>query len=145
MRKKHNRTTAAPAAPAVKTDNYVNCLSRLGIGAPNLATATQYKPMQMVTQTWQVLVDMYCQSWIVGKIVGAIPEDMIRSLLIPGVHQDVLSAHAQQDAVSFSDIQKDRLQLPVLRGCIRSCSLPVPGTAAAYYCDKKCRQQSPAG
>ena len=69
MRKKHNRTQTAPAAPAVskKTDNYVNFLSRLGIGAPNLATATQYKPMQMVTQTWQVLVDMYCQSWIVGK------------------------------------------------------------------------------
>lgn len=81
MRKKHNRTTSAPAAPAVskKADNYVNFLSRLGIGAPNLATATQYKPMQMVTQTWQVLVNMYCQSWIVGKIVGAIPEDMIRS------------------------------------------------------------------
>ena len=79
MRKKHNRTQTAPAAPAVKTDNYVNFLSRLGIGAPNLQTATQYKPMQMVTQTWQVLVDMYCQSWIVGKIVGAIPEDMIRS------------------------------------------------------------------
>lgn len=81
MRKKHNRTTTQPAAPAVskKTDNYVNFLSRLGIGAPNLATATQYKPMQMLTQTWQVLVDMYCQSWIVGKIVGAIPEDMIRS------------------------------------------------------------------
>lgn len=79
MRKKHNRTMTQPAAPAVKTDNYVNFLSRLGIGAPNLQTATQYKPMQMVTQTWQVLVDMYCQSWIVGKIVGAIPEDMIRS------------------------------------------------------------------
>ena len=73
MRKKHNKTTSAPAAPAVKTDNYVNFLSRLGIGAPNLQTATQYKPMQMVTQTWQVLVDMYCQSWIVGKIIGAIP------------------------------------------------------------------------
>jgi hypothetical protein len=60
MRKKHNKTTSAPAAPAVskQTDNYVNFLSRLGIGAPNLQTATQYKPMQMVTQTWQVLVDM---------------------------------------------------------------------------------------
>ena len=83
MRKKHNRTTTQPAAPAAKgtakADDFVNFMSRLGLGAPNLQTATQYQPMQMLTQTWQVLVDMYCQSWIVGKIVGAIPEDMIRS------------------------------------------------------------------
>lgn len=83
MRKKHNKITTQPAAPAAKgtakADDYVNFMSRLGLGAPNLQTATQYTPMQMLTQTWQVLVDMYCQSWIVGKIVGAIPEDMIRS------------------------------------------------------------------
>ena len=83
MRKKHNRPTTQPAAPAAKgtakADDFVNFMSRLGLGAPNLQSATEYKPMQMLTQTWQVLVDMYCQSWIVGKIVGAIPEDMIRS------------------------------------------------------------------
>ena len=83
MRKKHNRLTTQPAAPAAKgtakADDFVNFMSRLGLGAPNLQSATEYKPMQMLTQTWQVLVDMYCQSWIVGKIVGAIPEDMIRS------------------------------------------------------------------
>lgn len=80
MRKRHNRQpTAAPAAQVKKGDDYVNFMSRLGLGAPNLQTATQYKPMQILTQQWPILVDMYCQSWIVGKIIGAIPEDMIRS------------------------------------------------------------------
>ena len=72
MRKKHNRTTTQPAAPAAKgtakADDFVNFMSRLGLGAPNLQSATEYKPMQMLTQTWQVLVDMYCQSWISAKL-----------------------------------------------------------------------------
>ena len=77
MSKKRN---AQPVAQVGKADGYVNFMSRLGLGAPNTQSASQYAPTGgMLTQEWQRLVDMYCQSWIVGKIVSAIPEDMVRS------------------------------------------------------------------
>lgn len=79
--KKRKQTMQASAAPVAvaKADGYVNFMNRLGLGAPNIQSATQYMPTQMITQQYQILTDMYCQSWIIGKIVGAIPEDMIRS------------------------------------------------------------------
>lgn len=78
-KKRKKQAAAVKAKAAAKKDNFVNFVDRLGVGADNLQTSARYLPTQMITQNWHALVDMYCQSWIIGKIVGAIPEDMIRS------------------------------------------------------------------
>ena len=62
-----------------KRDNYVNFAARLGIGADNLESYGGYRPVRILTQNYRQLTDMYCQSWVVGKIVTAIPEDMVRA------------------------------------------------------------------
>ncbi len=62
-----------------KQDNYINFAARLGIGTDNLESRGEYRPLRVLTQNYQQLTDMYCQSWVVGKIVTAIPEDMVRA------------------------------------------------------------------
>ena len=64
---------------AAKRDNYVNFAARLGLGADNMSSFGGYAPGHLLTQDYQQLTDMYCQSWIVGKIVTAVPEDMVRA------------------------------------------------------------------
>lgn len=64
---------------AAKRDNYLNFAARLGLGADNLNSYGFYAPGHLLTQDYQQLTDMYCQSWIVGKIVTAVPEDMVRA------------------------------------------------------------------
>lgn len=62
-----------------KRDSYVNFAARLGIGTDNLESRGGYRPVRVLTQNYRQLTDMYCQSWVVGKIVTAIPEDMVRA------------------------------------------------------------------
>ncbi|WP_446903008.1 DUF1073 domain-containing protein [Burkholderia sp. YIM B11467] len=78
-RKRQSRPPApAPAAPAHRTtDSFANFQSRLGWGAENQSSASQYTlSYQSRNRIW--LEAAYRGSWIVRAAVDAIPEDMTR-------------------------------------------------------------------
>lgn len=58
-------------------DSYQNLSARLGIGADNLSSEGTYG-FNALTRNRQLLEFMYRGSWIVGKIVDAVAEDMTR-------------------------------------------------------------------
>lgn len=76
--------TVPPKQPASQpaaqrtNDSFANFRARLGWGADNMSTASQYTlTYQSRNRVW--LEAAYRGSWIVGKAVDAIPEDMTRA------------------------------------------------------------------
>lgn len=75
-RKKGNPARHQPAART--NDSFANFQARLGWGADNLSSASQYMlSYQSRNRIW--LEAAYRGSWIVAKAVDAIPEDMTRA------------------------------------------------------------------
>lgn len=59
-------------------DAFQNPLARTGAFTPNLLEATQY-PLTRFTRDWQTLNSLYRSHWIVQRVIGAIPEDMLKN------------------------------------------------------------------
>lgn len=59
-------------------DAFQNALARMGAFTPNLLEATQY-PLTRFTKDWQTLNSLYRSHWIVQRVIGAIPEDMLKN------------------------------------------------------------------
>lgn len=77
-KRKGNPTRTHPASTVRTTDSFANFQARLGWGADNLSSASQYTlSYQSRNRIW--LEAAYRGSWIVAKAVDAIPEDMTRA------------------------------------------------------------------
>ena len=65
---------------AIRTaDGFDNVSARLGLGQDNLLARSGYSPGKYVTHNKSELLDMYRTSWIVGRMVEVVAEDMVRS------------------------------------------------------------------
>lgn len=70
---------SAPATLGTPTaDNYQNLTARLGIGADNIHSASTYG-YNPITRNRQLLEFMYRGSWIVGRVIDVVAEDMARA------------------------------------------------------------------
>ncbi len=77
-RKKGNPGRGQQTPPVRTSDSFANFQARLGWGADNLSSASQYTlTYQSRNRIW--LEAAYRGSWIVAKAVDAIPEDMTRA------------------------------------------------------------------
>lgn len=59
-------------------DGFVNFENRLGLGADNALAKSRYTPGLYLTQDRSQLEDMYRTSWLVGRMVNVVAEDMVR-------------------------------------------------------------------
>ena len=62
----------------VAHDSFQNQLARLGMGVPNLMSATDY-PLTRLTRDYNMLSALYRNNWIVKKIINTIPDDMCKN------------------------------------------------------------------
>lgn len=62
----------------VAHDSFQNQLARLGMGVPNLMSATSY-PLTRLTRDYNMLSALYRNNWIVKKIINTIPDDMCKN------------------------------------------------------------------
>ncbi|WP_413207775.1 DUF1073 domain-containing protein [Rhodospirillum sp. A1_3_36] len=98
------RASAAsrPARPAKSflgrarvRDGFDNVTARLGLGADNMLAGSTYRKNRIVDQT--ELEDMYRTSWVVGRMVEVVAEDMVRAGLEikgPMAPEDIDRLHA---------------------------------------------------
>lgn len=73
------RRPAAVSGAAKTRDGFDNFSARLGIGQDNLLARSGYTPGKYITRNRDELLDMYRTSWIVGRMVEVVAEDMVRS------------------------------------------------------------------
>lgn len=74
------RPGSAYTRPQARTrDGFDNFGARLGLGQDNLLARSGYTPGKYVTRNRDELLDMYRTSWIVGRMVEVVAEDMVRS------------------------------------------------------------------
>lgn len=78
---KRQRSKATPkehtAAMSV-LDAFVNEMTRQGVGMPNSMNGTHYTKGQL-TQNYTLLVTLYRENWLIGKIVDDMAEDMTKA------------------------------------------------------------------
>lgn len=75
-----NRRFSAFSSRAAKThDSFDNFAARLGLAQDNLLSRSGYAPGRYITRNRDELLDMYRTSWIVGRMVEVVAEDMVRS------------------------------------------------------------------
>jgi phage-related protein (TIGR01555 family) len=60
------------------TDGFMNFTARLGLGGDNTLAAGRYQPSGGITRQRQALEEMYRTSWVVGRMVDVVAEDMLR-------------------------------------------------------------------
>lgn len=59
-------------------DGFMNLAARLGMGGDNQLAAGRYQPSGGMTRQRQALEEMYRTSWVVGRMVDVVAEDMLR-------------------------------------------------------------------
>jgi len=59
-------------------DGFSNPLARLGDGSTNIMEATDYL-IKRITRDYNLLTALYRTHWIVKKVIGIIPEDMVKN------------------------------------------------------------------
>ena len=59
-------------------DGFNNFTARLGLGGDNMLAHTHYAPGSYITRDQGQLEDMYRTSWLVGRMVNVVAEDMIK-------------------------------------------------------------------
>lgn len=75
------RSTARPArrvSPTRLRDGFRNFTARLGLGGDNMLARSGYQPGMYLSRDRQQLEDMYRTSWLVGRMVNVVAEDMVR-------------------------------------------------------------------
>ena len=60
------------------TDGFLNFTARLGLGSDNMLAKSGYQQGAYITRDRQQLEDMYRSSWLVGRMVNVVAEDMVR-------------------------------------------------------------------
>jgi phage-related protein (TIGR01555 family) len=63
---------------AAAQDSFENSLARLGANSENLMNSTQY-PIVRLSQNFNLMNSLYRNSWIIKKIINAVPEDMCKN------------------------------------------------------------------
>lgn len=79
-RGKHKQTNQPQPRPVRGTalDTFQNQLARLGSNSDNIISAATY-PLTRLSRNYNLLNSLYRNSWIIGKIVNAIPDDMMKN------------------------------------------------------------------
>jgi len=100
-RKKDYRPGGKKAATA---DGFMNFAARLGLGQDNLLARGGYRLSGTVTRNRQTLEAMYRDSWVVGRMVDVVAEDMVRGGIdiqaeLPPGDVDRLQRHARRMGV----------------------------------------------
>lgn len=58
-------------------DGFENFTARLGMGQDNLLARGGYSPGSYITHSYSELDDMYRSSWVVGRMIDVVAEDMV--------------------------------------------------------------------
>jgi len=77
--KRHIRPRPAVVSAGRTRDGFDNFAAKLGMGQDNLLARSGYTPGKYITRNRDELLDMYRTSWIVGRMVDVVAEDMVRS------------------------------------------------------------------
>lgn len=81
MARRPARTSDAaprPTAAVPTNDSFINAAARLGIGADNVASASQYS-YTTLSRNRQMLDNAYRSSWLVGVAVDSVASDCVRA------------------------------------------------------------------
>ena len=73
-----NRRDGSPKATGRTSDGFDNFAANLGLGRDNLLAKSGYMSRGHVTRSRGELEDMYRSSWVVGRMVEVVAEDMVR-------------------------------------------------------------------
>ena len=85
-----------PGGKKFTADGFDNFTGRLGMGQDNMLAASGYTPGRYATRSRAELDDMYRSSWVVGRMIDVVAEDMIsggveiRSQMDPGDKEELL-------------------------------------------------------
>lgn len=77
-RRRDYRPGGKRAGQTRTADGFDNFLARLGLGQDNLLAQSGYAPTGGMTRQRQTLEEMYRTSWVVGRMVDVVAEDMLR-------------------------------------------------------------------
>lgn len=78
MKRADRRNQVRAAAPQVTHDGYQNVVASVGIGVDRIASAGTHRP-DFISRNRQLLEFIYRTSWIIGRAVDAVAEDMVRA------------------------------------------------------------------
>lgn len=80
IHKRPRGTAKFSGAKSIRTqDGFDSFAANLGLSQDNLLARSGYAPGKYVTRNKTELLDMYRTSWIVGRMVEVVAEDMVRS------------------------------------------------------------------
>lgn len=77
-RRRDHRPGGKRWATTATTDGFDSFSARLGLGQDNLLAKSGYSPGSYISRQPQTLEDMYRTSWVVGRTVEVVAEDMVR-------------------------------------------------------------------
>lgn len=85
------------ASPRRVADAYQNALARLGMGQPNLLSASEY-PLARLSGDQRLMTSLYRGNWIARRIVDTIAEDMCKNwYTLRGASPEMLARFAREE------------------------------------------------
>jgi len=122
--------TRKPARKAQSTrDNFESATARLGLGQDNMLARSGYVPGRNISRNPAELEDMYRTSWVVGRMVEVVAEDMVRggvaiqAQMDPGDVDRLLTAMTRSgvpgrlaDAIKWARLYGGALAVPLIDG-----------------------------
>lgn len=110
-------------------DGFESAAARLGLGQDNMLAKSGYTPGRSVTWSPVELEDMYRTSWVVGRMVEVVAEDMVRggitvqAQMPPGRVDQLLTAMTNSgvpgrlsDAIKWARLYGGALAVPLIDG-----------------------------
>jgi phage-related protein (TIGR01555 family) len=134
-----------PGGKKATADGFDSFLGRLGMGQDNMLAASGYTPGRYVTRSKVELDDMYRSSWVVGRMIDVVAEDMIsggveiRSQMDPGDKEELLrqmrrtGVHARlTDAIKWGGLYGGAIAVILIDGEDLSTPLDVSAVAKGH-------------
>ena len=135
-----------PGGKKATADGFDSFLGRLGMGQDNMLAASGYTPGRYVTRSKVELDDMYRSSWVVGRMIDVVAEDMIsagveiRSQMDPGDKEKLLRQMRRTgvqarltDAIKWSGLYGGAIAVILIDGEDLSTPLDVSKVAKGAF------------
>ncbi|MGE4440165.1 MAG: DUF1073 domain-containing protein [Desulfomicrobium sp.] len=135
-----------PGGKKFTADGFDNFTGRLGMGQDNMLAASGYTPGRYATRSRVELDDMYRSSWVVGRMIDVVAEDMIsggveiRSQMDPGDKEELLrqmrrtGVHARlTDAIKWAGLYGGAIAVILIDGEDLSTPLDVSAVAKGAF------------
>ena len=121
--------TRKPARKTRTNDSFESAAARLGLGQDNMLAKSGYVAGRNITRNPAELEDMYRTSWVVGRMVEVVAEDMVRggiaiqAQMDPGDIDVLLTAMTRSgvpgrlsDAIKWARLYGGALAVPLIDG-----------------------------